>query len=95
MTIRQGSKRREIPLIPTGTSLRFGSHCRSSSPLSSITTDVISYHLIGQKSCAGTPSADAVLARLHLSDEIRALYKECRPYTPILTVSPISATCPK
>jgi len=35
-----------------------------------------------------TRSADAVLDRLRLSDEVRSLYKQCRPYTPILIVSP-------
>ena len=36
-----------------------------------------------------TNSADAVLARLQLPDPILKLYKQCRPRTPILTVSPI------
>jgi len=35
-----------------------------------------------------TASADAVLARLQLPDQVLELYKQCRTYTRILSVSP-------
>jgi hypothetical protein len=39
-----------------------------------------------------TQSADEVVGRLRLPNQVLELYKQCRPYTPILTVSPISTT---